>query len=289
MNNYVITFIISLLINVLSASLVYAQYSGGSQTGSAEATIGSDIFTGGAQTGTISATSGSNGSLSHGDATHISFLVSPSSIAHSEKFDRQPVVVVLDANNNVVTGDNTTSITIAIEHNPGAGVLFGTKVITAVNGVARFTDLMISKAGQMYTFRAEAVSLGSAVSENFDIFTGTGPKFTAMWDSSNGGYYIYSWLESDGKRKTISADGCSTNYTITGPGYSTSLNQPDAPDANKCGPSDKWVPPNNKDTYYIDLSIYDATEGLLSTYSPLDISAMQLAYAGANWDNLAAL
>ena len=68
MNKSVITFIIYLLINVISTGSVYAQFSGGSQTGSGEATIGSDIFTGGSQTGNVSATSGSNGSLSHGDA-----------------------------------------------------------------------------------------------------------------------------------------------------------------------------------------------------------------------------
>ncbi|MBF0486098.1 MAG: hypothetical protein HQL16_06260 [Candidatus Omnitrophica bacterium] len=70
-----LTFILFIIINVycaFTATLSFAQYAGGSDSGSAETTIGSDIFTGGSQSGSGSATTGSAGSLSHGDATHIS-------------------------------------------------------------------------------------------------------------------------------------------------------------------------------------------------------------------------
>ena len=137
--------IISLIaVNIFTATFAFAQYAGGPSTGTADTTIGSDIFMGGAQGGSSSATSGSAANLSHGDATHVAFIVSPSSTKHINKFDRQPIVALLDANNNIVTSDNATQVTIAILNNPGAATLEGTTIVTVVNGLAKFQDLQIS-------------------------------------------------------------------------------------------------------------------------------------------------
>ena len=177
----VFTFII-FIINVIGAASAFAQFSGGAHDGREEATIGGDIYTGGSQSGSTSATSGVTGSLSHGDATHLSFVTSPSSSKAIVTFSRQPVVAVLDANNNIVSSDNSTQVTVAIMSNPGNGGLRGTTAVRVVNGVATFTDLQINKGGELYNLRADAAGLTGAISATFDIFPGTGPKLAAVWD-----------------------------------------------------------------------------------------------------------
>jgi hypothetical protein len=284
----VISFIFSILINVVATASAHAQFSGGSQTGSAEATLGSDIFTGGAQTGTTSATSGANGSLSHGDATHIAFLVSPSSVRHSNLFERQPIVAILDASNNVVASDQTTQITVTIQNNPGAGKMLGTTTISVVNGLAQFTDLQIERAGQMFTLQAAADGLGVAVSEPFDIFPGTGPKFAAVYDQTENAYYIYSWLETDGERQPLnSATTCGASIAYVDSGtYTTdaSLSMTVETAKNWCYPGSSWAPTKTHGSYFIDLNIYQNGITNFRTYSPLDISAMKLS--AVNWDNI---
>jgi hypothetical protein len=92
------------------------------------------------------------------------FYISPST---QLQFTQQPTnsrvstsiptikVSVLDAFGRVVTGDQTTTITLMIGHNPGGGTLTGTFVnVPVVNGVATFTGLKISKAGVGYTLTA---------------------------------------------------------------------------------------------------------------------------------------
>lgn len=62
-------------------------------------------------------------------------------------------------------------VTLAIAANPGGGVLFG-GTATAVNGVARFPDLSIDKAGRGYTLQASSGALTSPGSDAFEILPG---------------------------------------------------------------------------------------------------------------------
>jgi hypothetical protein len=74
-----------------------------------------------------------------------------------------PVIVeVVDAFGNVVTGDNSDSITLSIGNNPAGGTLSGTLTVTVVNGVATFSDLSIDLAGAGYTLHATIVAGGAA-------------------------------------------------------------------------------------------------------------------------------
>jgi hypothetical protein len=59
-------------------------------------------------------------------------------------FTTQPQVVILDANNNVVS-NATTAVTATVTS--GSGTLLGTTTVNAVNGVATFTNLAIAGAG----------------------------------------------------------------------------------------------------------------------------------------------
>ena len=82
----------------------------------------------------------------------------------------QPVVQIQDAGGNVVTSDSTTTVTAAIASNPGGGTLSGTLTVTAVSGVATFTDLAIDKVGTGYTLSFSSTpALSGATSSAFDV------------------------------------------------------------------------------------------------------------------------
>ena len=63
----------------------------------------------------------------------------------------------------------TGNVSVAIGTNPVAGNLGGTTSVLLVNGVARFADLTIDKAGSGYTLTAQAQGAASATSTAFDI------------------------------------------------------------------------------------------------------------------------
>jgi hypothetical protein len=61
-----------------------------------------------------------------------------------QAFPTQPVIYVEDAAGNLVVGDNTTQVTVALR--VGSGPLLGTTTITAAGGIAAFTNLTDDKA-----------------------------------------------------------------------------------------------------------------------------------------------
>lgn len=74
------------------------------------------------------------------DATTLSIATQPvASDTAGQAFDTQPIIHILDDYSNIVTTDNFTEITAAI--NTGSGSLNGDVDITASGGVATFTDL----------------------------------------------------------------------------------------------------------------------------------------------------
>ncbi|MGD9700058.1 beta strand repeat-containing protein, partial [Acinetobacter sp.] len=81
-----------------------------------------------------------------------------------------------DTYGNTMTNYNEP-ITISIQNNPSigaAGVLSGTTVVTPVNGVATFSDLIINKTGLDYTLKVSAASpvVTTPISSDFDIIPG---------------------------------------------------------------------------------------------------------------------
>jgi hypothetical protein len=80
-----------------------------------------------------------------------------------------PVQVAAQDNAGNTNPSFTGAITIALGTNPSAATLFGTKTVTAVNGVATFSTLSIDKAGTGYTLQASASGLTSATSTGFNI------------------------------------------------------------------------------------------------------------------------
>lgn len=107
--------------------------------------------------------------------THLAFAQQPTTTLEGSVIAPPITVQILDANNQLVTADNTDQITIAIGTNPNNGVLGGVKTVTAVNGVATFDTLTISGLqpnegpGNGYTLVASGSGLVSATSGTFDI------------------------------------------------------------------------------------------------------------------------
>jgi hypothetical protein len=96
-----------------------------------------------------------NGTLtvSPSAADHLVLLQQPTDTAAGQTIS--PVLVaVVDQYGNVVTSDNSDSVTLSIGTNPSGGTLSGTLALTVVNGVATFSDLAIDLAGTGYTLHA---------------------------------------------------------------------------------------------------------------------------------------
>jgi hypothetical protein len=101
-------------------------------------------------------------------ADHLLFLQQPTNTAAGQTMS--PVIVeVVDAFGNVVTSDNSDTVTLSIGTNPGCGTLSGTLTLTVVSGVATFSDLSIDLAGAGYTLHATTAGLTDADSAAFRI------------------------------------------------------------------------------------------------------------------------
>jgi hypothetical protein len=83
-------------------------------------------------------------------------------------------VWIEDAHGNIVVGDNTTNVTIAIGNNPAGGTLSGTTLNTAASGVVTFNNLSINFPGAGYSLTASSIGLTGAASDTFNV-TGTLP------------------------------------------------------------------------------------------------------------------
>jgi Tol biopolymer transport system component len=98
----------------------------------------------------------------------VSFKVQPSDEPAGVAISPVVAVAIEDAFGNTVTSA-TSAVTVAINDNPGGGILSGTTTLNAVNGVATFSNLSIQKASTGYTLWASSGSLAGARSAPFAI------------------------------------------------------------------------------------------------------------------------
>src|SRR3989441_5088109 len=91
-------------------------------------------------------------------ATHLAFTVQPS-VTTAGSAISPPVQVAAQDDAGNTDASFTGSITIAVGTNPSGGALSGTTTVTAVNGVAPFSDLSIDQAGNGYTLQATGSGL----------------------------------------------------------------------------------------------------------------------------------
>ncbi|MFY2561755.1 lamin tail domain-containing protein [Corallococcus terminator] len=74
----------------------------------------------------------------------------------------------LDARARLVAGA-TEPVTLSLAANPGAATLEGTLTVVPVDGVARFSDVVLKKAGAGFQLRAAATGVENATTETFTV------------------------------------------------------------------------------------------------------------------------
>ena len=117
---------------------------------------------------TGSSTIGVSGFGGTGGATHLVFTVQPTTTGAGLAI--VPAVQVTAATSSgSVDPAFINSVIVSIGTNPGGGGLSGTRTVTAIAGVATFSNLSINNAGSGYTLTAAASNLGSATSVAFTV------------------------------------------------------------------------------------------------------------------------
>lgn len=108
----------------------------------------------------------------------------PTTVAPNEQFHVK--VAAKDADGNVDTSFNG-SVTIGLAANPGGSTLGGTVTVSAVNGVADFSNLTLDQSGIGYTLQATSTGWNSATTAPpFDVI-GLAPT-SLVWDKTLGGF-----------------------------------------------------------------------------------------------------
>lgn len=108
----------------------------------------------------------------------------------------QPVVRIVDSTNNTVT-TSTASVTVTAS----GGTLGGTTTVTAVNGVATFTDLTNTTAGS-YTLTFTSTSPTTLTSATSASFTSAG--------AANNGHVVFSYMDSMIYQQVVVSDMANT-------------------------------------------------------------------------------
>jgi hypothetical protein len=108
-----------------------------------------------------------------GPATHLRFTVQPTTVVAGAALAPPLQVTALDPEGNAAASF-TGNVTVAFGGSSGTGsTLGGTTKVAAVNGVASFVDLTISKTGTGYWLTASATGLAGAASRAFEVTAGT--------------------------------------------------------------------------------------------------------------------
>ena len=115
--------------------------------------------------------------IAPGAANHLVFVQGPSNTVAGAAISPAVTVAVEDTNGNVETGDNTTTVSLAIGTNPGGGTLTGGAAVTVSAGVATFSGLSIDKVGVGYTLAASSSpSYTAATSSGFSVTVGASTR-----------------------------------------------------------------------------------------------------------------
>ena len=106
-------------------------------------------------------------------ATQLALTANPTSAVVGTPFSTSPVVAVRESGGALVSGDNTTQVTLSLASAPGGAVLTctGGNARTASSGLATFNGCSVSTAGSGYVLRATAPGLTQADSASFAAAT----------------------------------------------------------------------------------------------------------------------
>ena len=132
----------------------------------------------------IAGVSSAHFDVTSGPATQLLFTAQPAMVAVATVFPTAVQVTAHDAQGNMAP-DFTGSVTVAIGDNPNNGTLAGTTTVTAVAGVASFTDLSIDRTGPGYTLQATSGALTAATSGPIDVTAGAATQLAFTVQPSN--------------------------------------------------------------------------------------------------------
>jgi outer membrane protein assembly factor BamB len=114
-----------------------------------------------------------------GPPAKLAFVQSPTNTATGAHITPAVKVAVEDANGNIETSDNATTVSLAIGTNPAGGTLSGGSAVTVASGIATFPGLSIDTAGTGYTLTASSTpSYTAATSAAFNITNVTSSGWT---------------------------------------------------------------------------------------------------------------
>jgi subtilase family serine protease len=150
---------------------------------------GSDTVSG-TDTVNSSITGSANVTVSAAAASKLAFSVQPSNSTLNAVISPAVVVQVLDAYGNVVTGDNSDQVKLALGANPGNGTLGGTTTVTVSGGSATFSNLSINQTGNGYTLTAASGSLAGTTSAGFNVTAGSSAKLLEGFETSSSWYVV---------------------------------------------------------------------------------------------------
>ncbi|WP_224372515.1 IPT/TIG domain-containing protein [Hyalangium versicolor] len=126
-------------------------------------------------------------------------------------------VIVQDTSGNKVAGD-TSPITLALDKAPASAQLEGTLTVNAVDGVARFTNVVIKKAGTGYVLRATSGELPAATSSAFEVVPAAASKLTFTQQPGN-----HSLSTTLGPVKVAISDAFDNTVAATSPSTAVEL------------------------------------------------------------------
>ena len=102
-------------------------------------------------------------------ADHLLFLQQPTDTAAGQTITPAVMVAVVDQFGNVLTSDDSDTVTLTVGTNPSGGTVSGTLTLTVNGGIATFSDLSIDVAGDGYTLHATTTGLTDGDSDAFRI------------------------------------------------------------------------------------------------------------------------
>jgi hypothetical protein len=145
----------------------------GALTGTPTSVAGATAYTITATNATGSATATFTLTVSPGAATKAMMTTQPAGAVSGSAFTTQPVVRVTDSGGNTVT---TSEVVVTVAKASGSGTLSGTTTATAVDGVATFTNLVITGTAGDFTLTFTPASLTAVTSNTFALAAGAATK-----------------------------------------------------------------------------------------------------------------
>jgi hypothetical protein len=167
-----------------------------------------------AGTATITATSGSltaslTATVTPGSVSTLVIRTQPGDGTSGAALSRQPVVELRDAAGNLTT--STASVTAAIAS--GGGTLSGTSTVSALAGVAAFTNLAISGSAGARTLTFGVTGASAATSASINVAASTTP--IVVLDSASVTLYAFPGVTPTGRTLGITNGGPGTLSGLT--------------------------------------------------------------------------